>query len=76
MSESFLKKLKTVQIKNKESLVNIKKPLDDLLSSLKYIPLEAVIFVYRDDHGNLPYFSLKTFSSCCSYYISPSDQSS
>ena len=32
--------LEHVQITNQETLVNISKPLDDLLSSLKYLPIE------------------------------------
>ena len=38
--EEVLNLLKHVEIKNKESLSYISKPLDDLLSSLKYLPTE------------------------------------
>merc|ERR1719186_1956609 len=38
--EGALSFLKNVKIKNKESFVNVKKPLNDFLSSLKYLPSE------------------------------------
>ena len=39
--EAILHFLKSVQIKDDDIIVNIKKPLDNLKSSLKYIPTES-----------------------------------